>query len=100
VSKVDKIYQTSNAVEVAKAALREIGLYNLAERVKPNKVLMPSIDGLPTFEDNPTIVKAVVKAFWLGHLSEGHMALVNLDHLEWGITCLTCWPDLHYDWIN
>lgn len=80
----------SIAVDVAKAALCEVGYPELAEEVTTNRAEWPTLD--PIFVDTDQARDAVVKAFWLGHKAGGHTDcyIINIQG-DPGIHCDTCW---------
>lgn len=84
--------ETLDPVEVAKAALCEIGRPDLALGVKPNKAGNPSIPGIwPASPFRPVEEQAViVRAFLLAHRSAGHDA----ERRGLAVYCRTCHPDL------
>lgn len=80
----------SLAVQVAKAALLEVGRADLAERVQPNRAGWPSIRHGADDHD------VIVKAFYLGHKATGHDCRIALapdwhtDAMLPAILCETC----------
>lgn len=75
---------------VAKAALMEAGRPDLAQRVVTDAGGWPNMRH--THEENP----AVIRAFWLAHLSVGHLATLTPNghgHRGVQIHCRDCgWP--------
>lgn len=73
----------STAVDVARAALREVGRGDLAERVNENR------GGWPTMVHHDHDRDVVVRAFWLGHVTSHPTAVIAHDEATDG-SCILC----------
>lgn len=86
--------EAEKAVEVTRAALREVGVVaDLWAAEAEDDVLVPIV-GWYDFRSNHNEV--VARALVIGHQSVGHDALAYFDEADegWFLQCRDCWPDL------
>ena len=75
----------TDAVDVARAALCEVGRPDIAERVRANR------SGWPSVKHGDDDHDVIVRAFLLAHLSAGHHARASIDMWgDKGIYCVEC----------